>query len=287
MRIYNISALQTFMVCPQKYYYLHDCRINPKGENTNALDVGTRVHKGALILNTGGTLDEALLAASENTEDIALGESWDFTDPGQARDLVKALDSFIKTADLGLKVHLAEEICAVQICRGSDPIYIVGKPDAIVTSERHPGGFWHLQYKTCGPTVSTEIYFRSYELAFHEVVYAMMAEHMGYAPCLGSIVVLIRKTKRPSCFLELFPLTDLRREASIRSIIETIEFIETGKRPMNPGSCVRYNRVCGFMTNCLGAGYLDDMVEQEPTYVDEIRNDPTKLQELLSKRRPT
>lgn len=59
---YSNSSLNTFAVCPRKYFLRYEAKLRPRSGSNHPMEYGSAMHEGLAVLGKGGTLEEAQAA---------------------------------------------------------------------------------------------------------------------------------------------------------------------------------------------------------------------------------
>ena len=271
MRI-NVSRLQEFMKCPQKYKYRFEMGVVPREEEREALDFGTKIHEGLRVWYQEKSVEGAV-------------ETFNKTEPlehpmrGYGEVMVRDYVKRYYLEDMVMRTVGVEQ--EMEAPFGGH--ILQGRLDLIVEMEQAGGKhLWHVQHKTVGNTVGMENYVRQYDLAWHERAYLVLAKHNGMET-EGTILNILRKTKIPSFLRVYLPMTEelLRRfEEDFVKIMRLIEDREY--RPQSPEACWNYQRMCPDQSLCMGVPIMEeDWKEREPDYVDEaVEKDSEEAHEI-------
>lgn len=274
------SYLDSFKRCRRKFYYSHIMKLEPKGRAL-ALDIGTLVHEGLAVLQSGGIAkaDEKMLSvwAKDMEEYWAPNEYGDsHTAIDMAMNLVQAYDIEYTTDPFTALVDEFE--FAFKLPSGHT---YTGKTDRLV---KDPGGrIFVMEHKTTGlaPSMYLRTFFLNPQITGYYIGAAeALPPDMAISGVIVDLLVKPRKGKKGfSALTEKNFVRDIfvRTEEHVESFLANTSRIFTeidkceGKKErfyQCEHECFSFNKPCPFLDLCT---YGDDegLIQQNYTRKEE------------------
>jgi len=179
----NISMVKDYLACPRLWYYRDHLKRGLGGEG-GAVEYGTMFHAaGAAKLK--GKLDEWL--QTEIHDPYLYGQT-----PRWGSDALLEFTKcspYLKNLEIPPDWHVALVEQAIS-CKLRHDHILEGRLDALV---KWNGGWWSVQWKTCGQGVNISTYAEGIRVGWHEIAYQHLAEQCGYTPFMGTILITVKK----------------------------------------------------------------------------------------------
>jgi len=258
MRV-NISALETYLECPRKWYYTYILGkgVPHSGDCHCGMCDGTRWHQ---LVSGEKTLDEIPSPPRWMSDGLKAWEAWQAKRPEI---------SFL-AHELVLEAPLGQHT-------------IFGRLDALVEWNNQ---LWHLQHKSLRGSVPWDVYTRVVRRSFHEHAYQHLITSAlaGTSPArqtvqlpanihdyhyAGTILVVCRKVNTAFPILTEF-LSVSNHDDALEDLKELIEQVEeaygNGRLIQNRKSCAGMfqNKLCPFIDVCERQRSIDSMPDLDP-----------------------
>lgn len=281
MRV-NISAINLYQKCPQKWYNRYVLRREPPS-NSVALRAGTIFHLAMqqyLEARRDGDDHLTAMLPAVSLLEIEVAKSGD--DPKLNAELRGVLNNFRHYEGPRFydpaRIVLVEEDLELPI---GDGIILVGRPDAVVYGV--DGKLHHLQHKAMMLSLSLSAFKESMRLSPHELGYKRMIERRFPSERYGGTIInILKKGGNPGPEKLDEDIIPIREEdcndflERVRDIVAdmkfTLEETKKGVRPARNGdACFQNNSLCVYHKVCLGKAHI-----QQPPFLDVPEAYPKK-----------